>query len=111
MSQVPAADVGDGLLDALIGAGLRHEVSWTQVAAMLHQLPVEGGCPHCGGDLEAWALPGDRAWRCATCGRLWLEGTRDFEGHDDVLLGELRRLREVQRRGLRDEKGNEWLAS
>lgn len=64
----------DQILDAMVEAGLHHELTWSQIKRLADQLPVEDGCPYCGGQLESKGLPSDRASRCAACGRLHLEG-------------------------------------
>ena len=57
---------------AAIDAGLAHELSWATVWRIVTNLPDEDRpCPYCGGLLQRWSSkPGDRAWRCAACGRL-----------------------------------------
>jgi hypothetical protein len=71
-SEISRADV---LFDAIVDAGLRHDISWTTVKRLLDQLPDEDGCPYCGGRLDRWAEPSDDAWRCAACGRLHFVNT------------------------------------
>lgn len=64
---------------AAIDAGLRHELPWATVARILAQLPVEHGCPYCGGWLDRIGQLEDEAWRCRACGRI----TTDRDRRDD----------------------------
>jgi len=60
----------------LIGEGLAGRLTWTEVQRRARE---DRRCPYCGGQLEAKGRPEDRAWTCAACHRLHLEGAAPMD--------------------------------